>query len=497
MWDTWMLKENGRYHLFTLTVGEGLDYWDRVCHAVSPDLLSWEDWDDIVLENREDPKAWDAGIILTGSAFAAPQGYAMTYGAICRAEDAEGKGIQRIGLLFSKDLRTWEKCPGNPVLAPRPPYYEARPQETAEPTVPWRDAYVIPVEGGFEAFVCAGNPGKTKGVNGCVGRAFSRNLIEWELLPPLVSPEKYVDMEVPQYFEWNGYHYVLFSTGAGRLDTASRAATAATYYLLGTSKEGRYEAPDDFLLIGSGDNRFDSYAARILLTEDEEPLLYHHIVGKRSAFAGPKTVRQERDGQLRLERWPGLDALLGETLVDARSPGTVAQAATGILIGNWEPAGEGMVGDAGPAVSAWVFDEPVSDCAIQLGCDLSEAVRGGVLFRLIPVAPEAPREGLKGLALCLNRARGVIQLCEARLTGRPRVQLKALETVHVNPGERTSLEVFLRAEYIEIYWGGRPCFGLSSSEYAVSGRMGFFADRGRAAFEAFAVRALPALDDRS
>ena len=32
MWDTWMLKENGRYHLFTLTVGEDVDYWDRVCH---------------------------------------------------------------------------------------------------------------------------------------------------------------------------------------------------------------------------------------------------------------------------------------------------------------------------------------------------------------------------------------------------------------------------------------------------------------------------------
>ncbi len=493
MWDTWMLEEAGRYHLFTLTVPEGLNHWDRVCHAVSTDLLTWEDWDDIVLEDVRDPTAWDAGVILTGSVCRCADGFTMTYGAIRRDEDREKKGVQRIGLLFSKDLRVWEKCPGNPVLVPKGPHYEETPGETAESTIPWRDAYLVPSEDGFEAFICAGDPSKTRGVNGCVARAVSRDLIDWELMPPIASPERYVDMEVPQYFEWNGYHYILFSTAGGRVNTASRIATGGTYYLVSRSKYGEYQAPDDNMLIGSGDHRFDCYVGKALFADAEGPLLYHHICGNRPAFAAPKVLCQDVDGRLSVARWHGLDALLGDGVINAASPGAVAPAATGIPIGSWESSGERLVGDAGPAISAWTFAKPFTDGAVQAHCDLSNAVRGGVLFRLSPVDPSAPARRLRGLGVCLDRARGVIQLCEVRVGGRPSVQLKPLDTVHVDPGAQTDVEVFLRAEYIEVYCGGKPYFVLGTTDYPVEGQAGCFVDRGRIVAENLSVRSMPPL----
>ena len=156
MWDTWMLKEGDDLHLFTLTQPEGLKYWDRVCHAVTRDWVLWEDWEEIVLEEKENKDAWDAGVILTGSAFKCSRGYGMTYGAVRR-----GEGVQRIGLVFPRDLHTWEKFPGNPVLVPKGPYYEDDPGNTTESGVAWRDAYVIPVERGYEAFIAANDASGT------------------------------------------------------------------------------------------------------------------------------------------------------------------------------------------------------------------------------------------------------------------------------------------------------------------------------------------------
>lgn len=478
-----MLKAGDKYHLFTLTQPEGKSYWDRVCHAVSTDLLHWEDWENIILEEEENKDAWDAGVILTGSTFKCHQGYGMTYGAV-----KHGDSIQRIGLVFSKDLRRWEKYPGNPVLVPKGPYYEDDPKTTTENSVAWRDAYVISARGGYEAFIAANDVRKTRTVNGCIARVFSRDLVHWKLLPPIASPGRYVDMEVPQYFNLNRWHYLFFTT-AGGIDTPSRTRSCGTYYLMANSKYGQYQIPKDNLLIGSGELRFDCYAGRVLSTKPE-PLLYHHIPGERTAFAVPKVLRQDRKGRLYLQRWQGLDGLLGKKVLDISSSGNIINAYNNIPIGKWQIKRDFLVADAGPAISGWLFDRKMEDGAIKVRIDLRETERAGVLFRIAHL--DQPRRGVRGLALCFNHKRGVIQLCEAEIELRRSVQLKPLDNVYLKRFTHWEVEIFLRAEYVEIYCNHAPYFALNASDYATSGKVGFFADCGTACFENPEVREITA-----
>jgi len=376
MWDTWMFRRDDEYHLFTLTQSYKKTSWDRVCHAVTKDWLNWEERPEIYLEDTENPASWDAQCILTGSVFKTVNGYGMTYGS-------RHDNIEMIGLLFSNDLDVWQKSSDNPVLLPKAPYYEASPENTSHSTVPWRDAYVMNNNRGYEALICAGDPNKTKTLNGCIARVTSTDLLNWEYHPPIASPESYIDMEVPQYFEWNGFHYVLFSTTGiyKHIHTSSRQRASGTFYLISDSKYGQYRIPEDNMLIGSGEGRFDCYVGKII-DSNEGLLLYHHICGYRTAFASPKTVKQNPDGTLYLERWPGLDSLTGVQHISAESPGAVLRAGRKYPIGRWQNKNGTLSGEAGLAMSSWLFNKELNDFRISCKIQLSDAARAGIMFRI-------------------------------------------------------------------------------------------------------------------
>lgn len=483
MWDTWMLRAGEEYHLFTLTQPYGKPAWDRVCHAVTRDWLHWEDWEEILLE--DEGEAWDAGVILTGSAFRTDDGWGMTYGAL-REEDS----LQRIGLLLSRDLHTWAKHPDNPVLVPQGPWYEARLEDTAEASVPWRDAYVVRSAEGYEAFLCAADRSKARTANGCIARATSQNLREWQLHPPIVSPERYVDMEVPQYFTWNGYHYLLFSTGGNqrRVDVPSRERCTGTFYLVAEEKYGPYRIPEDNLLIGAGEGMMGGYVAKAIEVP-EGFLLYHHLAGYRTALAAPKALRQTETGGLSVERWGGLDRLLGTTRLTADSPGQVVLAGGRQAVGRWDRPDTGLRGEGGPAMSGWWFAEEVEDFGASCRLDLGSAERAGMIFRLHP--EEAG--GAIGWGISVDRKRRRYELCQATVGRRVAVQLQPADVVHAPVGESCRVEVWARDSYLEIYGDGRPLFLLNTSTVTASdhptcGRLGLFVEGGTARFADLVVR---------
>ncbi len=487
MWDTWMFREHDRYHLFTLTQPYNKQAWDRVCHAVTTDWLNWEERPEILLQDTQNPDAWDAGFILTGSVFRTPDGYGMTYGS--RHEDRE-----KIGLLLSRDLDIWDKHPANPMLCARGPYYEATPADTAHNTVPWRDAYVIPAaDGSYEAFICAGDMRVPKTVNGCIARVTSRDLVNWEYHPPMASPGRHLDMEVPQYFAWNGFHYLLYSTSGiyRRIHLPSRQCVTGTFYLMSDSKHGHYRVPDDHLLIGSGEGRFDCYVGKIIET-DAGPLLYHHINGYRTAFAAPKVVGQNPDGTLFLKRWPGLDGLLGTQQLGPGSSGQVLKASGKWPIGEWRSAAATLTGDAGVAMSAWLFDQHLEDFAARCTVDLSGAARAGVIFRI----HESDTMSEKGWAVSLDRERARIELCRPIMQCRTTLRIDPLDVVYGALPDRCEIEVWVRDSYVEVYVNNRPCFVLNTSlvtaaDHVTSGRLGLFVENGSARFLDLRVADIP------
>ncbi len=492
MWDTWMFREKAYLHLFSLT--SGYEYpgspntlpWDRVIHVVSDDWIHWEERPEILLQESGNPEAWDAGCILTGSTFRTPDGYAMTYGAV-------HAGREKIGVLTSSDLDAWQKHPQNPVLCPGGSWYETTCEMTAQATVPWRDAWVMPNDDGYEAIICAGDADVAKSANGCVARVTSPDLCNWTYHPPMASPERYLDMEVPQYIEWNGWHYLLFSTSgmSKSQHLPSRQRVTGTFYLMSQAKYGPYHAPDDNLLLGAGEGRIDNYVGKILVT-DEGPLLYHHLCGYRTAFAAPKVVKQSPDGRLSLERWPGLDRLLEDETIGAASSGRRLVVGGRWPIGEWRAHDDALTGEAGVAMSGWVFDQPVQDFGCRCRIDLAHCARAGVLFRLHKSDPQ----GDKGWAVSLDRARGRVELCRPKLGGRTPLGLEPLDVVYGSLPAECLLEFMVRDSYVEIYVNHRPLFVLNTSlvtatDHLVSGQVGLFVEHGAACFRDLSVRDIP------
>ena len=488
MWDTWMFREKDEYHLFTLTQPYSKSGWDRVCHAVTTDWLHWRDCNDIVLQDTRNKDAWDAGCILTGSVFRTPDGYGMTYGS-------SHEGLEKIGLLFSKDLNNWEKCVSNPVMCPQGSFYEKTMNETAQSKVPWRDAYVIPGEQGYEAFVCAGDMQKEKTRNGCIARVTSDDLINWTYHPPIASPESYVDMEVPQYFTWNGFHYLLFSTTGiyTRIHLSNRKRPAGTFYLVSKEKYGEYQIPDNNMLIGSGSGRFDCYVGKVI-EDDDGWLLYHHICGYRTAFASPKKLRQNSDGTLYLERWKGLDGLLGKPELSIDSKGTVLKASKRWPIGSWRQEGNALFAEAGKSMTCCLFDKELTDFSCSCRIDLSQSERAGIVFRI----NEIDTQSEKGWAISLDRRYSRIELCRPVLQCRTSLRVDPLDAVSMPVSDQNNVEIFVRDSYVEIYCNGCPLFVFNSSmvtasDHVTSGRLGLFAENGSAVFDRFKAHTLPEL----
>ena len=119
-----------------------------------------------------------------------PGARSSTTGAgTCSTRESTGarKGlIQRIGLAVSDDLVTWVKHPGNPVLEADPRWYDLLDRH-AGATSPG----AIPGCSGTPTTArstASSPPGRRSGASdgaGVVGHARSRDLVDWEVLPPV------------------------------------------------------------------------------------------------------------------------------------------------------------------------------------------------------------------------------------------------------------------------------------------------------------------------
>ena len=60
--------------------------------------------------------------------------------------------------------------------------------------------------------ISARNQGNVQTYNGCIAIAQSKNLIDWKILPPILAPGIFDEMETSQVIFHNGYYYLFFST---------------------------------------------------------------------------------------------------------------------------------------------------------------------------------------------------------------------------------------------------------------------------------------------
>ena len=110
--------------------------------------------------------------------------------------------MNAIGLAESEDLLRWKKHPGNPVMHhPDARWYEGATQDGMRGGISCRDVSVIEDaftdEWVYACFTASTGRGDYYR-RGCIGLARSKNLIDWEYLPPLFAPGLYTAMEVPR-----------------------------------------------------------------------------------------------------------------------------------------------------------------------------------------------------------------------------------------------------------------------------------------------------------
>lgn len=225
VWDSWVVDDGDRFHLFFLKASRALVDPDRrhwrasVGHAVSVDLHTWEERADALVFG--DPPAYDDQATWTGSVVRADDGsWRMFYTGISRAEAGL---VQRVVAARSDDLTTWERLPL--VVEADPRWYEQLDRGVWVDQA-WRDPWVFrdPAGGGWHMLVTARARDGAPLERGVIGHATSPDLTTWTVAPPLSDPGAgFGQLEVPSVQVVDGRGVLLFSCLAGEMSGERRA----------------------------------------------------------------------------------------------------------------------------------------------------------------------------------------------------------------------------------------------------------------------------------
>jgi beta-fructofuranosidase len=245
--DAWFHVHAGRVHAYFLVCPEGTPRhtaWD-VGHASSEDLRRWTHHG--IALRRGPAGAWDGECLATGSVLQRGGRFWMAY---------TGNWLgprPAVGMAWSTDLHHWQKVGANPVTAIDERFYTAA--SRGRRRFPhWRDPFLFEVDGVAHQLVCATAAG-SEGPAGAVGAARSRDLVHWELLPPLDVEPFAEELECPQVVSHAGRHVLVFSTPAGLALSEGAAAPGtegAMYAMVGEGPLGPFRAADPAPLFPAG-----------------------------------------------------------------------------------------------------------------------------------------------------------------------------------------------------------------------------------------------------
>jgi beta-fructofuranosidase len=206
--DTWYFVQADTVHMYYLTCPLGVPRHTRwsIGHAVSNNLVDWEDCGVILLPGE--PDSWDGICPATGSVVEFEGRYYMAYTGNYAGPEPT------VGIAVSDDLDAWKKLPGNPVTAIDGQHYSAAPN-LAWGKPRWRDPFLFREGDKVYQLVTAARPDVAEETAGSVGLAVSTDMENWEILPPLDVPALAQDLECPKLFRIDDqYHLVISVTDA-------------------------------------------------------------------------------------------------------------------------------------------------------------------------------------------------------------------------------------------------------------------------------------------
>ena len=172
----------------------------------------------------------------------------------------------------------------------------------------WRDPWVFhwPDDDRHHVLITARSPHGEPDGAGVIGHARSRDLIDWEVLPPLTEPGEFAQLEVPQLV-WSPQGYtILFSCHAGdhsreRMKRTGTDGQAGTFFLSAKDFCGPYLASDT--PVAPFDADLGVLYAGKLLEDDAGHCQFMAFRGDqdgdfRGELAGPLAVEQATNGEM-------------------------------------------------------------------------------------------------------------------------------------------------------------------------------------------------------
>lgn len=317
IWDSWYAHDGDQWHCYFLKAPKSLidpelrHFNVSQGHATSRDLVTWQHRGTSFAPSEG--AAWDDYTTWTGSVVRGDDDlWHLFYTGTQRAE----KGLyQRIGHAVSDDLHRWSRVGDGLCLdltGPNAADYEAEMAKGFWHDRAMRDPWVMrdPEGDGWLMFFTARAPGIPEAnAGGAIGFATSRDLLTWELQPPVFTGG-FGQLEVPQVFQAEGRWYCLFCTAAEHFSAEMAAGldggpVTGNHYLIGDSPRGPWRVAPGFL---DGDLPCRRYAARILDTAEGLRIMGFADRPDGSPFIGqimdPEPVVVTDDGLLQVAARP-------------------------------------------------------------------------------------------------------------------------------------------------------------------------------------------------
>ncbi len=283
--DITVIIHKGVYHLFHLIIPNH----DYIAHATSKDCISWKRVNNALFVGH--PGEWDDDMLWTMHVCEVGNKFEMYYTGLQRKDRGV---VSRIGYAESDNLIDWTKNKKN--IFPIEPAGDLYETSSANPRtwLSFRDPFRFEHKGEVYLLVDARTTEGPVSRRGCVGLVKITNDIV-ELMPPLLFPMVYDDIECPCVFELKGRYYLL---GSIREDIKVRYWFAPDFF-------GEYHSFHADVLLPQG-----NYAARTI-QDGEHVLVYNffYAYGKIDALRvlpPPKQLDTDNKGRLILKsyyRW--------------------------------------------------------------------------------------------------------------------------------------------------------------------------------------------------
>ncbi len=292
--DITVIIHEGEYHLFHLIIPNH----DYIAHAVSDDGISWRRVNNALFVGH--PGEWDDDMLWTMDVIKNGHLFKMYYTGLQRKDRGV---ISRLGLAESANLIDWEKRPGGMFpIEPKGVYYETY-QSNPRTWLSFRDPFYFEHNGEEYLIFCSRTIHGPVSRRGCVGIVKITGG-KAQLMPPLLYPMVYDDIECPCIFNLNGYYYIL---GSIREDIKVR-------YWFSPEFMGEYHSFHADLLLPQG-----NYAARVV-RDGEHLLIYNFFsaygrIDAHRVLPPPKQLDTDAKGRLLLKSYYRWDQMVKRTVV--------------------------------------------------------------------------------------------------------------------------------------------------------------------------------------